>query len=136
MKLRLLWCCALLLAACSAEPAAYLISGTDVCLTVERIRPNFWTKKWDLSLVVRRNPDCQRRYTLKPTSGSVRVDVYTPQPGVYILRQNTRWYVTELKSCGFEAYQEPPPEPGDLVGTFQEKAGVFTFVANPSAKAE
>jgi hypothetical protein len=136
MKLRLLMCCALLLAACSAEPAAYLISGADVSLTLERIRPNFWTKKWDLSLVVRRNPDCQRRYALKPTGGSVKVDVFTPQPGVYILRQNNRWYVTELKSCAFEAYQEPPPAPGDLVGSFEEKGGVFTFVETKAAKVQ
>lgn len=136
MKLRLLWCCALLLAACSAEPAAYLISGTDVCLTVERIRPNFWTKNWELSLVVRNNPDCQRRYPLKPTGGSVKVDVFTPQPGVYILRQNSRWYVTELKSCAFQAYQTPPPEPGDLVGSFQEQGGAFAFVENKAAKTQ
>ena len=136
MKFPLLCCCALLLAGCSAEPAAYLISGPEVSLTLERIRPNFWTKNWDLSLVVRRDPECQRRYALKPTGGSVKVDVFTPQPGVYILRQNSRWYVTELKSCGFEAYQEAPPEPGDLVGTFQQQGGVFAFVPNKTPKPE
>ena len=135
MRLRLLCCCALLLAGCGAEPAAYLIAGTDVSLTVERVKPNFWTDGWNLNMVVRHNPDCQRRYALKPAGSSVKVDVFSPEPGVYILRQNKRWYVTELKSCGFQAFKEPPPEPGDLMGTFQEKGGVFTFVENTEKAA-
>jgi hypothetical protein len=124
-----------LLAACSAEPASYLIAGSEVALTVERTKPNFWSDGWDLSLVVRRNPECQRRYALKPTSSNVKVEVYSPESGVYILRQNKRWYVTELKACGFQAFKEPPPEPGELLGTFQEKGGVFKFVENKDKAA-
>jgi hypothetical protein len=128
-----------LLAACSAEPASYLIMGSEVALTVERTKPYFWSDGWDLSVVVRRNPECQRRYALKPAGSGVRVEVYSPETGVYILRQNKRWYVTELKTCGFQAFKEPPPEPGELLGTFQEKGGVFKFVENQgkaAAKAE
>ena len=58
----------LLLAGCSAEPASLLVSGSDVALTVERVRPNFWTDGWDLSIVARNNPECQRRHHLKSTS--------------------------------------------------------------------
>jgi hypothetical protein len=120
---------AALLAACSAEPASYLIAGSEVALTVERTKPYFWSDSWDLSLVARRNPECQRRYPLKRTTGnSVRLEVYSPETGVYILRQGKRWYVTELAKCGFDTFKEAPPEPGELLGVFQEKAGVFKFV--------
>jgi hypothetical protein len=135
MKRWLLMSSLLVLAACSAEPAAYLIAGTDVSLTVERIKDNFWTRNWRLSLVVRHNPDCQRRYQLKPAGQVVKVDVYRPQEGVYILQQGKRWYVTELKTCRFDTFQEPPPEPGDLMGSFEEKDGVFMFVANTEKPA-
>jgi hypothetical protein len=124
-----------LLAACSAEPASYLIMGSEVALTVERTKSYFWSDGWDLSLVVRRNPECQRRYALKSTSNNLKVEVYSPETGVYILRQGKRWYVTELKTCGFQTFKEPPPEPGDLLGTFQEKGGVFKFVENKSKAA-
>ena len=118
-----------LLCGCSAEPASYLIAGSEIALTVERTMPNFWSDSWELSLVTRRNPECQRRYALKRTAGrSVKVEVYSPESGVYILRQGKRWYVTELANCGFDTFTEPPPEPGELLGAFQEKAGVFKFV--------
>jgi len=126
---------AALLAGCSAEPASLLIAGADVSLTVERTKSYFWNSGWDLSLVTRRNPDCQRRYALKPAGNNVKVEVFSPEVGVYILRQGKRWYVTELKTCGFQTYQEPPPEPGDLLGTFQETDGVFKFVENKDKKA-
>jgi hypothetical protein len=120
---------AALLAGCSAEPASYLIASSEIALTVERTKPYFWSDSWELSLVTRRNPECQRRYAMKRTAGSnVKVEVYSPEPGVYILRQGKRWYVTELTKCGFDIFKEPPPEPGELLGAFQEKAGVFKFV--------
>ena len=127
----------LLLSACSKDPAAYMIAGSEVAITVERIQSNFWTSGWELDLIVRPHPNCQRRHHLKPTSGGkVKVEVYSPEPAVYILRQGKRWYVTELRNCGFQAYQEPPPEPGDLIGAFQEKDGVFKFVESKDKVAK
>ncbi len=127
----------LLLAACSKDPAAYMIAGSEVAITVERIQSNFWTSGWELDLIVRQHPNCQRRHHLKPTSGGkVKVEVYSPEPAVYILRQGKRWYVTELRNCGFQAYKEPPPEPGDLIGAFQEKDGVFKFVESKDKVAK
>ena len=124
---------ALVLAACAKDPAAMLISGNEISITVERVQPYFWSSGWELSVITRRHPDCQRRYALKPTSASrVKVDIFNPEPAVYILRQGKRWYVTELKTCGFQAYKDPPPEPGELIGSFYEKSGVFQFVANAS----
>ncbi|WIM05386.1 MAG: hypothetical protein OHM77_11960 [Candidatus Nitricoxidivorans perseverans] len=129
----------MLLAACSKEPAAYMISGSEIAITVERIRPYFWSSGWDMDLIARQHPNCQRRHHLKPTSGDkVKVDVFSPERGVFILRQGKRWYVTDLRTCGFDTFKEPPPEPGELIGTFREKDGTFQFVENKdrAAKAE
>jgi len=126
-----------LLSACSKDPAAYMIAGSEVAITVERVQPYFWSTGWELNLIVRRHPDCQRRHVMKPTSGGkIKVEVYSPEPAVYILRQGKRWYVTELRNCGFQAYKEPPPEPGDLIGAFQEKDGVFKFVESKDKAAK
>jgi hypothetical protein len=122
-----------LLAGCSADPASYNIATSEVSLTIERIKPYFWSDGWELSLTTRRNPDCQRRHHLKKSVGdNLKVEVYSPELGVYILRQGKRWYVTELKTCAFDTFKEPPPEPGQLVGAFAEKDGVFKFVAAES----
>jgi len=139
MKRCILLFSVLLLAACSKDPAAYMIAGSEVAITVERIQSNFWSSGWELDLIVRQHPNCQRRHHLKPTSGSsVKVDVYSPERGIFILRQGKRWYVTDLRTCGFDTFKEPPPEPGELMGTFREKDGVFKFVENKDrgAKAE
>lgn len=120
---------ALLLTSCAKEPAAYHIAGSEIAITVERIKPYFWTSGWELDLIVRQHPNCQRRHHLKPTkSDKPKVEVYTPQRGVFILRQAKRWYVTDLRTCDMQAFPEPPPEPGELVGTFMEKGGEFKFV--------
>jgi hypothetical protein len=128
----------LLIAGCAKEPAAYLIAGSEIAITVERIKPNFWSSGWELDLIVRQHPNCQRRHHLKPTkSDKVKVEVYTPQRGVFILRQAKRWYITDLRTCAMNVFPDPPPEPGELVGTFTEKDGVFTFVENKDrAKGE
>ncbi|MBK9955449.1 MAG: hypothetical protein IPP18_10045 [Rhodocyclaceae bacterium] len=128
---------ALMLAACAKEPAAYLIAGNDVAITLERIQPYFWSTGWELDVILRQHPSCQRRHHLKPTaSAKVKVEVYSPEPAIYILRQGKRWYVAELRSCGFDAFKEPPPEPGELRGAFQEKDGVFTFVERKDKAAK
>ena len=120
----------MLLCACAKEPAAFLIAGNDVAITLERVQPYFWSSGWELDVILRQHPNCQRRHHLKPTaSGKVKVEVYRPEPAVYILRQGKRWYVAELRNCGFDSFKEPPPEPGELVGTFQVKDNQFTFVA-------
>jgi len=120
----------LLLAGCGqTETASFLLSGADMALTLERTKTSLWADTWELELVVRNNPECQRRHKLKDAAdGSFKVEVYASAPGAFILRQNKRWYVTEVKSCRLQQFKDEPPDPGIPVGTFQAKGGVLTFV--------
>jgi hypothetical protein len=130
MKPLLIVGCAFALAGCAKDPAAYLAPGPgERSITVERIKPAFWQSGWELNVIPRNGDICQRRHVMKRTNGDkVRVELYQPEPAVYILRQGKRWYVTELRKCEFQAYAAPPPEPGNLLGAFEEKGGAFKFV--------
>lgn len=132
MKRRLLFITTLLLlpllAGCVKEPAAFLIDGGDHSLTIERNKPYFWSDGWELDLIVSRFPDCQRRHTLKKTGEKMRVDLYRTATGAFILGQGKRWYVAETKDCRMQQFEEEPPEPGEYLGSFREKDGVFGYV--------
>ena len=127
---------ALALAGCgSSDTASFMIDGGDTALTLERIKPYAWSEGWELELIVRRNPECQRRHVLKAvTTDAPKVELFTPEPYVFIIRQGKRWYVTDLKSCQLQAFKETPPEPGAPVGAFQVKGDKFVFVADPRGK--
>ncbi len=128
MKLLLVMISALFLAACGdTQHAAYLISGGQHSLTLTRGQ-DFMGSDWTTELVVARFPDCQRRYPLTGLSGDkLKMDVYRTEPGVFILNSGKRWYVTETKTCRFEQFKEPPPAPGDLIGSFQIKDGTLEY---------
>ena len=49
------------------------------------------------------------------------MDVYLVEPQVFILNDGKRWYIAETKTCKWQQYEAPPPEPGELIGTFQNK---------------
>lgn len=138
MKLRGISTAALLLvlAGCgSSDTASFMLDGNETALTLERIKPYVWSEGWELELVVRRNPECQRRHILKAVPGDVtKVELFTPEPYVFVIRQGKRWYVTELKSCQLQAFKEAPPEPGTPVGVFQVKNDKFTFVVDPRGR--
>ena len=127
---------ALSLAGCgSSDTASFMIDGNDSALTLERIKPYVWSDGWELELIVRRFPDCQRRHTLKAAnSDALKVELFTPEPYVFIIKQGKRWYVTDMKTCDLQAFKEPPPLPGTAVGVFQEKDGTLKFVLNPQGK--
>jgi len=118
----------LLLAGCKKEPAGFQIDGGRHSLTVERNKPFFWSDGWELDLVVARYPECQRRYALRKAGEKVRVDLYRTPDGAFILNQGRRWYVAETQRCLMQAFEEAPPEPGELLGAFREREGDFVFV--------
>jgi hypothetical protein len=128
MKLLFVLLSAPLLAACGdTQHAAYMISGGQHSLTLTRAQMVIGGD-WDTELVVARFPDCQRRYAMTGLSGDkLKMDVYRVEPGVFILNSGKRWYVTETKTCRFEQYKEPPPAPGDLIGSFQVRDGALEY---------
>ncbi len=124
---------AALLAGCgSGDTASLVIDGPDNALTLERVKPYAWSGEWQLQLVVRRFPDCQRRHDLIAASPEgFKMEAFSPAPGAYVLKQGKHWYVAELKSCNLQAYKEPPPEPGTPVGAFLEQDGTLRFQKAP-----
>ena len=121
-----------LLAACGGSQLAFLTEGdSDHSLTIERRQP-YVRGPWETDLIVAGMPQCQRRYPLEGLTGeALRIDVYRPEPGIYILADGQRWFVTELKQCGFQQYRQPPPEPGERIGVFEVTQGILHYL--PSA---
>lgn len=116
-----------------SDTASLMLDGSETALTLERIKPYAWSETWDLELIVRRNPDCQRRHKLKKVSvaAPLTVEIFTPESGVFIVRQDKRWYVTDLKSCELQAFKAVPPHPGTPVGAFKVKGEKLGFVRAP-----
>lgn len=128
---------ALSLVACVKEPVAYQIEGGGHSLTLERNKPYFWSSGWELDLIVARYPECQRRHELKKVkSEKLRVDLYSPEPFVYILNQGNNWYIAETRQCRMQPFEEPPAEPGAFLGSFRVKGGQFAFVPATNGDGE
>ena len=118
----------------SSDTASFMIDGNDTAVTLERLKPWAWSEGWELNLTVRRNPECQRRHALKAAGEAPKVELFTPEPYVFIIRQGKRWYVTELKSCQLQVFKDTPPEPGAPVGIFQVKDDKLVFVPDPRGR--
>lgn len=126
----------MLLGACGDNQMAYF-NGSDQNQSVSLVREQVYLSgPWESTLVVGFDPHCQRRYSLKELAGDqLKIDVYQPEPGVYILDTGKRWYVTELQSCEFQAYKRPPPEPGELIGSFRVKEGALSYLDSASRRS-
>jgi hypothetical protein len=118
-----------LLAACGGNQMAFLSEGDSAhSLTIER-RQAYFGGPWETALIVAGMPQCQRRYHLEGFTGAdLRIDVYRPEPGVYILAVGQRWFVAELQRCGFQQYRQPPPEPGERIGGFEAAQGALRYL--------
>lgn len=125
----------LLLSACGDNQMAYLY-GDPRSQSLSLVREqSYLGGPWQTTLVVANVPTCQRRYPLEGLAANeLRMDVYRPERGVFILKTGNRWYVTELQNCGFQAYKVAPPQPGELVGDFQVQNGRLRYLDKPSAK--
>lgn len=123
-----IWLSVFLLSACGDNQMAYF-NGSDHSQSVSLVREQaYLSGPWQTTLVVAADPLCQRRYPLNSLSADqIRIDVYRPEPGVYILDTGQRWYVTELQNCEFQAYKKPPPVPGELIGGFNVENGTLSF---------
>lgn len=135
---RITWACfPLLLSACgNSQQAFFNINDRGQSLTLIRDQA-YLGGPWQATLIVAGLPQCQRRYPLDESStNKFRLDVYQPEPGVFILNAGKRWYVTELQYCGFQSYQVPPPEPGDLIGSFRVKGNELQYRGKSLPKTE
>lgn len=126
---------ALLLGACGDNQMAFF-SGGDRDHSLSLVREQAYLGgPWQTTLIVAGIPQCQRRYPLEGlATNELRMDVFSPEPGVFILNAGKRWYVTELQNCGFQAYKLPPPEPGELAGSFQVQNNNLHYLAKATAK--
>jgi hypothetical protein len=125
-----------MLAACGSQQVGYQITDRNHSLSVTR-EQQYPGSDWTNHVIVTRFPECQRRYKLKDsTSDSFKADVYLVEPQVYILNHGKRWYIAETKACQWQQYDEPPPEPGTLIGTFQTKGDQLTWNAKTEKKGE
>ncbi|MBP9227119.1 MAG: hypothetical protein IT510_03895 [Sulfuritalea sp.] len=123
----------LLVVACGDTQMAFF-SGDDRAQTVSLVREQAWFGgPWQTTLIVANSPKCQRRYSLEGLSADeLGMDVYRPEPSVFIFNTGKRWYVTELQNCGFQTYKKPPPEPGEIIGNFRMQDGNSRFLAKNS----
>jgi len=126
---------AALMAGCGrSDDASMPIRGNDISLSVIREKSYFWSDGWDLSFVMSRMPDCTRRHHVKHVGdGDFLVDVYDAGNGGWILNQGYRWYVADTASCELQQFDDKPPFPGTLVGSFVAGDGQeLTFKAVPT----
>ncbi|MDR3352882.1 MAG: hypothetical protein LBO00_07790 [Zoogloeaceae bacterium] len=128
---------AFFLSGCTNDSAAYHIDGARHALSVERRQDYFWEKQMQLSVIVARLPECQRKHILQKTGARTAIELWQPGPGTYIFKIGQRAYVTETRTCqGFARLEEDPPGGyGDLLGTFRVVQGVFSFVPEKAREA-
>lgn len=119
---------ALILAGCGSQQAGYQITDRNHSLSISRDQ-QYPGSDWTNHLIVSRFPECQRRYKLKESNTkNFKMDVYLVEPQVFILNHGKRWYIAETKTCQWQQYEAPPPEPGELIGTFQTKEEELTWI--------
>ena len=129
--------CILLLAGCIDDSASFEIGGRDHALSLIREQRYFWEDEVELSLVVTRLPDCQRRHALESVgTRGTKIELYETEAQTFLLRQDKNWYVADSDSCSVERIETPKQgAQGNLRGTFeQEDEEKFTFVKAEPAK--
>ncbi len=121
---------------CRSDSASYMINGPELSLTLIVDQNYLWDDEWQLGLLTTRQPDCMRRHNLQPAPlDGLKLDVYQAADGAYIVKQGNNWYIAETKKCQLQRFKAPPPEPGELRGSFEFKDGKLTFVALPKPPA-
>lgn len=123
---------ALALAGCENEAASYQIGGsTEEAFTLIRERRIPWHAESEVTLVVARLPECQRRYRLNRTpAGQARAELYQTAPYAYLLRNGASWFAIDRRACLLQAIKPPPRGTvATPVGAFDRQAKRLRFVA-------
>jgi hypothetical protein len=123
-------------AGCSDQRVSYEISGSGHALTLIRVTGMPWQKTAKYDIVAARMPDCMRRHALGEAALKAPVDVYAPGNDAWILKQGSRMFVVETRSCeGFAKLDAVPDDGlGPLVGRFEMQSDTLVFSAAPKAE--
>lgn len=126
------------LSGCTNDGAAYHIDGARHAISVERRQDYFWARQVQLSTIVARLPDCQRKHVIQKAGPRTPIELWQPGPGTYIFKIGQRAYVTETRTCqGFSRLEaDPPGGYGDRLGTFRVVEGTFSFVPEPKNRED
>ena len=125
-----------LLAGCTDLRATFEISSRTHTLSLIRVTGMPWEKTAKYSIVAARMPDCMRRHAMQEAGLEAKVEVFAPGNDAWILRQDSRMYVVETRTCEGFARLDAVPEGGlgPLMGTFEMRGDTLAFVAAPRAE--
>ena len=125
-----------LLAACSDQRATFEIKGGAHSLSLIRVIGMPWAKTAEYSVVASRMPDCMRRHAMQEAGREAKVELFAPGNDAWILRQDSRMYVVETRTCeGFAKLdKEPDSGLGVPMGAFEMRGSELVFT--PAVKAE
>jgi hypothetical protein len=114
--------CSLFFAGCIDDSASYQIGGSDHALTLIRMQPYFWQEDIEVSMVVTRLPECQRRHPLdRGGLGGASIELYETDAQKFLLREGKQWYSIESENCSLEGVDAPKSDAqGALKGKFEE----------------
>jgi hypothetical protein len=123
-------------AACSDQRATFEINGGTHSLSLIRITNTPWAKTAEYAVVASHMPDCTRRHAMSDAGLNTKVEVFAPGNDAWILRQGTRMYVVETRTCEGFAKLSVVPESGigSLMGAFEMRGGNMVFVAAPKVQ--
>ena len=118
------------LAACENSGASYMIDGDkNHSISLMREQRWVWSNEVEQKLVVARYPECQRRFPVTSgTTDSVDLELYAVRDNLFVARQAKEWWALGTERCEIQKFEQPPANPGSLLGKFQLKDGALTFV--------
>ena len=124
-----------LLTGCVSDAASFQIDGKELSISLVREQKWIWEPRLDLSVVVTRMPDCQRRHHLKSAPLSAfAVEIFSLDAVTFFLKQGGRTYAVETETC--ERFRELSETPvggiGQKYGTFRDVNGDFKFIEEPA----
>jgi hypothetical protein len=118
------------------QRATFEIEGGAHSLSLIKITTWPWARRADYSLVASRMPDCMRRHVVAAAGLHARFEVFSPGNNAWILRQGSRMYVVETRTCEGFARLDAEPEGGlgPSMGSFETRDDNLVFVAAPKTE--
>lgn len=126
-----------LLSGCENRGVSYMINGDkDHSISLLREQNTPWGDVAQL-LVPARYPTCQRRVPINTdTKSFTEMKIYQNDTRLFVANQGSNWWAVGTEACKVQKFDAPPADPGDLVGSFQQKGDELMFVPVPAAPAK